>query len=43
MGYPVQNLAPTLTTSSAAFIAKSNAVFTYTPYAKSTVPFEDTY
>ncbi|KAK4050566.1 hypothetical protein OIO90_005033 [Microbotryomycetes sp. JL221] len=32
MGYPVQNFAPTMSTSSAAFKAKTAAFFAYTPY-----------
>ncbi|GAA6015570.1 hypothetical protein JCM10207_008130 [Rhodosporidiobolus poonsookiae] len=32
MGYPVQNLPPTLDTSSSQFQGKSNAFFAYTPY-----------
>ncbi|KAM0787970.1 hypothetical protein ACM66B_006172 [Microbotryomycetes sp. NB124-2] len=32
MGYPIQNFAPTLKTSSAAFLAKAAAFFAYTPY-----------
>ncbi|GAA5850725.1 hypothetical protein JCM8547_009070 [Rhodosporidiobolus lusitaniae] len=32
MGYPVQNLPPTMQTTDSTFIAKSNAFFAYTPY-----------
>ena len=32
MGYPVQNLPPTLSTSDSLFTGKSNAFFAYTPY-----------
>ncbi|GAA5913245.1 hypothetical protein JCM8208_003245 [Rhodotorula glutinis] len=32
MGYPVQNLAPTLSTTSTAFKRKTDAFFAYTPY-----------
>jgi len=32
MGYPVQNLAPTLSTTSTAFSRKTSAFFAYTPY-----------
>ncbi|KAK4052092.1 hypothetical protein OIV83_002386 [Microbotryomycetes sp. JL201] len=32
MGYPVQNFAPTISPSSAAFKAKAAAFFAYTPY-----------
>ncbi|KAM0787997.1 hypothetical protein ACM66B_006198 [Microbotryomycetes sp. NB124-2] len=32
MGYPISNLAPTLKTSSADFLAKSAAMFAYAPY-----------
>ncbi|KAI5475263.1 Carbohydrate-Binding Module Family 1 protein, cellulose binding protein [Pseudohyphozyma bogoriensis] len=32
MGYPISNLAPTLTTSDAGFIAKAAAFATYAPY-----------
>ncbi|SGY68275.1 BQ5605_C004g02873 [Microbotryum silenes-dioicae] len=32
MGYPINNFAPTLTSGSAQFVAKSNAFFQYTPF-----------
>ncbi len=32
MGYPIANLAPTMSTSSAEFNGKANAFFAYTPY-----------
>ncbi|GAA5874766.1 hypothetical protein JCM1840_000427 [Sporobolomyces johnsonii] len=35
MGYPIQNLAPTLSTTSTAFIEKEYAFFNYTPFDSS--------
>ncbi|SCV72561.1 BQ2448_4098 [Microbotryum intermedium] len=35
MGYTINNFAPTLTTGSAQFVAKSDAFFQYTPYDSS--------